>query len=92
MSTAWKDVRRRACGSGSPTGASNDASIDLTDLTRLREGWDDHSNGGIVTFNTGSAGEVVATSSGGSINLSVDKPQAVQITTGTPGTTGCGRS
>ena len=35
---------------GSPTGASNDASIDLRDLTRLREGWNDHSNGGLLTL------------------------------------------
>jgi filamentous hemagglutinin len=46
-------------------------------------------DGGIVTFNTGTVGAVVATSSGGSINLFVDNPGSVQITTGTPGTTDC---
>jgi filamentous hemagglutinin family protein len=46
-------------------------------------------DGGIVTFNTGRVGAVVATSSGGSINLFVDGPNTVQITTGTPGTTDC---
>jgi 5-methylthioadenosine/S-adenosylhomocysteine deaminase len=35
---------------GSPTGASNDASIDLRDLTRLAERWGDHSNGGLLTL------------------------------------------
>jgi 5-methylthioadenosine/S-adenosylhomocysteine deaminase len=35
---------------GSPTGASNDVSIDLADLTRLRERWNDHSNGGLLTL------------------------------------------
>jgi filamentous hemagglutinin family protein len=46
-------------------------------------------DGGIVSFNTGRVDQVVATSSGGSINLAVDRPQGVQITTGTPGTTDC---
>jgi 5-methylthioadenosine/S-adenosylhomocysteine deaminase len=35
---------------GSPTGASNDATIDLDDLKRLREGWADYSNGGLLTL------------------------------------------
>ena len=35
---------------GSPTGASNDASIDLADLRRLRERWSDHSNGGLLSL------------------------------------------
>jgi cytosine/adenosine deaminase-related metal-dependent hydrolase len=35
---------------GSPTGASNDASIDLRDLARLREGWNDYANGGLLTL------------------------------------------
>ena len=35
---------------GSPTGASNDASIDLRDLARLHERWGDHSNGGLLTL------------------------------------------
>ena len=35
---------------GSPTGASNDASIDLRDFERLHEGWSDHANGGLLTL------------------------------------------
>ncbi len=35
---------------GSPTGASNDASIDLRDLARLRESWSEHANGGLLTL------------------------------------------
>jgi 5-methylthioadenosine/S-adenosylhomocysteine deaminase len=35
---------------GSPTAASNDASIDLRDLTRLSERWDEHANGGLLTL------------------------------------------
>ena len=35
---------------GSPTGASNDASIDLVDLARLRERWSEHSNDGLLTL------------------------------------------
>jgi cytosine/adenosine deaminase-related metal-dependent hydrolase len=35
---------------GSPTGASNDASIDLRDLERLRASWTEHSNGGLLTL------------------------------------------
>jgi 5-methylthioadenosine/S-adenosylhomocysteine deaminase len=35
---------------GSPTGASNDASIDLRDLARLEERWSEHSNGGLLTL------------------------------------------
>ena len=35
---------------GSPTAASNDASIDLRDLTRLAERWDEHANGGLLTL------------------------------------------
>jgi filamentous hemagglutinin family protein len=46
-------------------------------------------DGGIVTFSTGKVDKVVATSSGGSINLLVDNPPVVEITTGTPGTTDC---
>jgi cytosine/adenosine deaminase-related metal-dependent hydrolase len=35
---------------GSPTAASNDASIDLRDLARLSERWDEHANGGLLTL------------------------------------------
>ena len=35
---------------GSPTGASNDASIDLVDLARLHERWSEHSNDGLLTL------------------------------------------
>ena len=35
---------------GSPTAASNDASIDLRDLRRLSDGWRDHANGGLLTL------------------------------------------
>ena len=35
---------------GSPTGASNDASIDLRDLARLKERWNDYANGGLLTL------------------------------------------
>jgi 5-methylthioadenosine/S-adenosylhomocysteine deaminase len=35
---------------GSPTGASNDASIDLADLRRLRDRWSDYSNGELLTL------------------------------------------
>jgi cytosine/adenosine deaminase-related metal-dependent hydrolase len=35
---------------GSPTAASNDASIDLRDLERLAKGWADRSNGGLLTL------------------------------------------
>ncbi len=35
---------------GSPTGASNDASIDLRHFARLDERWDDYSNGGLLTL------------------------------------------
>jgi cytosine/adenosine deaminase-related metal-dependent hydrolase len=35
---------------GSPTGASNDASIDLADLTRLHDRWSEHGNGGLLTL------------------------------------------
>ena len=35
---------------GSPTGASNDASIDLADLARLRERWSEHSKDGLLTL------------------------------------------
>ena len=35
---------------GSPTAASNDASIDLRDLARLAERWDEHANGGLLTL------------------------------------------
>jgi cytosine/adenosine deaminase-related metal-dependent hydrolase len=35
---------------GSPTGASNDASIDLSDLRRLRERWNEYGSGGLVTL------------------------------------------
>ena len=34
---------------GSPTGASNDASIDLRDLQRLHERWSEHANDGLLT-------------------------------------------
>jgi cytosine/adenosine deaminase-related metal-dependent hydrolase len=35
---------------GSPTAASNDLSIDLRNLTRLAERWDEHANGGLLTL------------------------------------------
>jgi cytosine/adenosine deaminase-related metal-dependent hydrolase len=35
---------------GSPTGASNDASIDLPDLQRLRERWNEYESGGLLTL------------------------------------------
>ena len=35
---------------GSPTAASNDASIDLRDLTKLSEGWREHSNDALLTL------------------------------------------
>jgi len=35
---------------GSPTAASNDATIDLRDLRRLSERWRDHANGGLLTL------------------------------------------
>jgi 5-methylthioadenosine/S-adenosylhomocysteine deaminase len=35
---------------GSPTGASNDASIDLADLERLSDRWSEHSNDGLLTL------------------------------------------
>jgi 5-methylthioadenosine/S-adenosylhomocysteine deaminase len=35
---------------GSPTGASNDASIDLRDLERLHGAWRDYANGGLLTL------------------------------------------
>jgi 5-methylthioadenosine/S-adenosylhomocysteine deaminase len=35
---------------GSPTGASNDASIDLRDLGRLHGAWRDYANGGLLTL------------------------------------------
>ncbi|HUQ50645.1 MAG TPA: amidohydrolase family protein [Gammaproteobacteria bacterium] len=35
---------------GSPTGASNDATIDLKDLQRLRDGWSNYGNGGLLTL------------------------------------------
>lgn len=35
---------------GSPTGASNDAVIDLRDLARLHDRWSDYANGGLLTF------------------------------------------
>jgi filamentous hemagglutinin family protein len=44
---------------------------------------------GIAQFNTGNAGEVIATSSGSSINLNVINPGQLRITTGTPGTLDC---
>ena len=46
-------------------------------------------DGGIASFNTGIAGSVSATSSGGSITLAVLLPGSLRITTGTPGTTDC---
>ena len=46
-------------------------------------------DGGIITFDTGQAGYVTATSSGGSINLDVDAPTQLRVTTGTPGTLDC---
>jgi len=35
---------------GSPTGASNDVSIDLADLARLHNRWSDYSNDGLLTL------------------------------------------
>lgn len=35
---------------GSPTGASNDASIDLRDLARMKERWGDYAAGGLLTL------------------------------------------
>jgi cytosine/adenosine deaminase-related metal-dependent hydrolase len=35
---------------GTPTGASNDAPIDLADLKRLHDGWSEYSNGGRLTL------------------------------------------
>ncbi len=35
---------------GSPTGASNDVSIDLDDLTRLSKRWGDYSSGGLLSL------------------------------------------
>jgi len=35
---------------GSPTGASNDVTIDLADLERLKRGWNEHANGGLLTL------------------------------------------
>jgi 5-methylthioadenosine/S-adenosylhomocysteine deaminase len=35
---------------GSPTGASNDVTIDLDDLTRLGKRWSEFSNGGLLTL------------------------------------------
>jgi cytosine/adenosine deaminase-related metal-dependent hydrolase len=35
---------------GSPTAASNDASIDLSDLERLAKNWREHSNDGLLTL------------------------------------------
>jgi hypothetical protein len=48
-----------------------------------------NADGGIVSFFTGFAGSVVATSSAGSITLSVESPGNLRITTGTPGTLDC---
>jgi cytosine/adenosine deaminase-related metal-dependent hydrolase len=35
---------------GTPTGQANTETIDLTDLTRLHEGWRDYSNGGLLSL------------------------------------------
>ncbi|HUR35888.1 MAG TPA: filamentous hemagglutinin N-terminal domain-containing protein [Vicinamibacterales bacterium] len=48
-----------------------------------------NADGGIVAFSTGRVGRVDATSSGGSINLTVDNPNIVNVTTGTPNTLDC---
>ena len=48
-----------------------------------------NADGGIVSFSTGYVGSVDATSSGGSITLTVAAPGKLRITTGTPGTTAC---
>lgn len=48
-----------------------------------------NADGGIVSFATGYAGEVYATSSNGSINLNVSSPGKLRVTTGTPGTLDC---
>jgi filamentous hemagglutinin family protein len=44
---------------------------------------------GIASFSTGSAGTIDATSSGGTINLTVGSSSRLRITTGTPGTSDC---
>jgi len=52
-----------------------------------------NADGGIVTFNTGTVGELIATSSGGSINVIVGDSHGttgkLRVTTGTPGTLDC---
>lgn len=48
-----------------------------------------NADGGIVTFTTGFASNIEATSSGGSISLIVADPDRLRITTGTPGTLDC---
>jgi filamentous hemagglutinin family protein len=48
-----------------------------------------NADGGIVTFSTGFAGNVEATSSAGSINLTVAHPNRLRITTGTPPALDC---
>lgn len=35
---------------GSPTGASNDSSLDMADVARLAAGWNDYSNNGLLTL------------------------------------------
>ena len=48
-----------------------------------------NADGGITTFTAGFAGNIEATSSGGSISLIVAKPDRLRITTGTPATLDC---
>lgn len=48
-----------------------------------------NADAGIDQFSTGQVGEVAATSSGGTINLTVAQPNKLRITTGTPGTLDC---
>ncbi len=48
-----------------------------------------NADGGIVSFSTGYATEINATSSSGSINLMVSAPGKLRVTTGTPGTLDC---
>ena len=48
-----------------------------------------NADGGIASFSTGFANSVAATSSGGSITLTVSAPDLLRVTTGTAGTLDC---
>jgi 5-methylthioadenosine/S-adenosylhomocysteine deaminase len=48
---------------GSPTGASNDATIDLADLARLEKRWADYSNGGLLSLGLAWRGSVTEATS-----------------------------